>query len=124
MKRTTWFYLCTAMAALALGGFFIFGAWPADAVPGFDECGACGGSLQSVTGSAASTSCSQALSQAYLDALSQAHANAPASSPCQITNGPTSCYGKATIPPSPNPFTATWQLNYRTQACDPGEPMG
>ncbi len=116
MKRTTLATLIFGVMALALGMVALFSPTPACAD---DECGPCGGPLQTVSGQGTGSSCNAALSVAYDDALQAAWAGAPECSPCQLSNGPKACY----LPSGGGSYGATWTLRYRCESCDPGSPQ-
>jgi len=90
-----------------------------------DECGPCGGPVQTATGGGSGNNCSQALDEAYDDALTKAYSGGAACSPCQVTNGYQSCSLPSCYPGPcpPGSYRATWTLNYKCETCDPGGPQ-
>jgi len=109
--------LVSALLAVAAAGFFA-------SVPA-DECGPCGGPLQSVSGHGDGFSCSEALNEAHADAIAKAYQGGASCEPCQITTGSSACYAidyYPTRPPGAPTYGATQTLHHRCVSCSPGPP--
>lgn len=109
--------LVAALLAVTVAGFVA-------TVPA-DECGPCGGPLESVTGHGNGFSCSEALTEAYADALAQAYQGGASCEPCQIASGPSSCYlidYYPSRPPGAPTHGAAQTLYHRCRTCSPGPP--